>query len=69
MFFKRTERALEELINDQASTEDINREKRQQVQKLNNDVKDMDAKLSRADKSVIKKPSNKKRIRRSKFSI
>lgn len=55
MFFKRTERALEELINDQASTEDINREKRQQVQKLNNDVKDMDAKLSRADKSVIKK--------------
>lgn len=50
--FQRTERALEELINDQTSTDDINREKRQQVKKLENDVKDMDAKLTRADKSV-----------------
>ncbi len=51
-FFQRTERALEELINDQTSTDDINREKRQQVKKLENDVKDMDGKLTRADKSV-----------------
>jgi hypothetical protein len=39
-------------MNDQASNDDVNREKRQQVQKLENDVKDFEAKLTRADKSV-----------------
>jgi hypothetical protein len=39
-------------MNDQATNEDENREKRQQVQKLENDIKDMDGKLTRADKSV-----------------
>ncbi len=51
-FLQRTERAFEELYNDQVATKDINREKTQQVQKLENDVKDMDGKLTRADKSV-----------------
>ncbi len=41
-------------MNDQASNDDVNREKRQQVQKLENDVKDMEGKLTRADKSVWK---------------
>lgn len=49
---QRTERALEELFNDQSAIENLNQEKRQQLSKLENDVKDMDAKLARADKSV-----------------
>jgi hypothetical protein len=51
---KRTERALEEIINDRASTDDISREKQHHANKVENDVKEMEAKLTRADKSVGK---------------
>ncbi|CAF0852507.1 unnamed protein product [Rotaria sp. Silwood1] len=57
---KRTERALEELYTDQGAVENLNQERRQQVGKLENDVKDMDGKLARADKSII---TNKKAAR------
>ncbi|CAF4648832.1 unnamed protein product, partial [Rotaria socialis] len=56
----RTERAFEELLNDQGALENVNQEKRQQIGKLENDVKDMDAKLVRADKSIS---TNKKTAR------
>ncbi|CAF3437447.1 unnamed protein product [Rotaria sp. Silwood1] len=60
MFYLRTERALEELYTDQGAVENLNQERRQQVGKLENDVKDMDGKLARADKSII---TNKKAAR------
>jgi hypothetical protein len=43
------------LYNDQVSTKDLYREKLQQAQKFESDVRDMEAKLSRADRSVRRK--------------
>ncbi|CAF0749053.1 unnamed protein product [Adineta steineri] len=57
---KRTERALDDLTNVQSASDDTNREKQLQVRKLDQDLKEMEEKIARADKSTS---SNKKAAR------
>ncbi|CAF1004535.1 unnamed protein product [Adineta steineri] len=57
---KRTERALDDLTNVQSASDDTNREKQLQVRKLEQDLKEMEEKIARADKSTS---SNKKAAR------
>ncbi|CAF0730614.1 unnamed protein product [Adineta steineri] len=57
---KRTERALDDLTNVQSASDDTNRDKQLQVRKLDQDLKEMEEKIARADKSTS---SNKKAAR------
>ena len=49
---QRTERALGDLTTVQGTSDDANREKQLQIRKMESEVKDMEEKLARADKSV-----------------
>ncbi|UJR23536.1 hypothetical protein I4U23_026526 [Adineta vaga] len=57
---KHTERALRDLSTVQSTSFDVNGDKQAQMKKLENDLKEMDEKLARADKSTA---TNKRAVR------